>query len=139
MLPLLRQLVAELGLETRVRFLGNLPLELVTDLYRRATVVCVPSIWHEPFGYAAAEALALGRALVASDRGAFPELVGRTRGWLCRAEDPSDWANTLRTVLEDDDERARRCREAVHFVATDLDPLPVARRYAALYEKHIGG
>jgi glycosyltransferase involved in cell wall biosynthesis len=138
MLPLLRQLVTKLGLETRVRFLGDLPLELVRDLYRRSSVVCVPSIWCEPFGYAAAEALALGRALVASDRGAFPELVGRTRGWLCRAEDPSDWANTLRTVLEDDDERARRCREAVHFVATELDPLPVARRYTALYEKHLG-
>lgn len=138
MLSSLKQLVAELGLERGVRFLGDVSLDLVRDLYLRASVVCVPSIWAEPYGYAAAEALALGRALVASDRGAFVELVGTDRGWLCPPEDPAEWARTLQRVLEDGEERARRCREAVRFVATALDPISVARRYSALYEKHIG-
>jgi glycosyltransferase involved in cell wall biosynthesis len=137
MLPSLRQLVADLGITARVRFLGALSLEGVRDLYRRATVVCVPSIWDEPFGYAAAEALAIGRALVTSDRGAFPELVGGSRGWLCSAEDPHEWANTLRNVFENDDERARRCQAAARFVVDELDPGCVAKRYVKAYENHL--
>jgi hypothetical protein len=45
---------------------------------------------------------------VVSDRGAFPELVGVARGWICRADDPGEWASTLMQVLENDNERVAR-------------------------------
>lgn len=133
MLPHLRQLADELGITARVRFLGNQTAEAVLDLYRRATVVCVPSLWCEPFGYSAAEALAIGRGLVTSDRGALPELAGDDRAWVCRAGDPDDLAATLRKVLENRDERERRSERALQFVSRELDPRRVAERYASLY------
>jgi glycosyltransferase involved in cell wall biosynthesis len=138
MLPELRRLAEDLGIGARVHFLGVQPLQVVRELYLRSAVVCVPSIWHEPFGYAAAEALAWGRALVASDRGAFAELAGGGRGWICRADDPDEWASTLMQVLQDDDERTRRSQLATQFVAEELDPVRVARRYVSLYEAHAG-
>jgi glycosyltransferase involved in cell wall biosynthesis len=137
MLPQLRQLAEDCGAAARVHFAGTQSLEQVRELYLRSSVVCVPSIWHEPFGYSAAEALALGRTLVVSDRGALPELVGRDRGWVCRADDPADWTNTLRSVLENEEERMRRCRAAARFVAEELAPNSVAKRYAALYENSL--
>jgi glycosyltransferase involved in cell wall biosynthesis len=138
MLPQLRRLAEDLGIRSRVHFLGAQPHRAVRELYLRSSVVCVPSIWHEPFGYAAAEALAWGRALVVSDRGAFPELVGNARGWICRADDPGEWASTLMQVLENDNERTRRSERATQFVLDELDPVRVAQRYVSLYEAHVG-
>jgi glycosyltransferase involved in cell wall biosynthesis len=42
---------------------------------RRAAVVVVPSIWDEPFGLTAIEAMSMGRPVVATAAGALPELV----------------------------------------------------------------
>jgi glycosyltransferase involved in cell wall biosynthesis len=41
-----------------------------------ARVVAVPSVWQEPYGLVAAEAVALGRRVVASDIGGLPEACG---------------------------------------------------------------
>ncbi len=64
------------GVGKRVHYLGLKGLNDVLELYERAVVVCVPTLSEEPFGYAAAEAMAAGRAVVATPRGALPELLG---------------------------------------------------------------
>jgi glycosyltransferase involved in cell wall biosynthesis len=48
----------------------------VAEQMRRADVVCVPSLWPEPFGMVALEAMACGAAVVASDTGGLPEACG---------------------------------------------------------------
>lgn len=49
--------------------------------YRRSRVVVMPSVWRESFGRVAAEAMLNGIPVVASDRGALPEVVGE--GGVC--------------------------------------------------------
>jgi glycosyltransferase involved in cell wall biosynthesis len=44
-------------------------------------VVVVPSIWREPFGLTAIEAMASGRPVLATDSGALAELVDPSVGW----------------------------------------------------------
>jgi glycosyltransferase involved in cell wall biosynthesis len=44
--------------------------------YRQTRVVVVPSVWRESFGRVAAEAMLNGIPVIASDRGALPEVVG---------------------------------------------------------------
>jgi len=134
LLPRLRELSFELGIAPRVNFLGYQSADKVKELYRRSSVICIPSVWQEPYGYAAAEALALGRGLIVSDRGALPELVGTDRGWICRAEDPDHWATTIARALADEEDRKRRVLNATCFVNAELSPLRVAQRYAKLYE-----
>ena len=46
------------------------------DLWAKAKFLIVPSIWQEPFGLVALEAMAHGRPLVVSNLGALPEIVG---------------------------------------------------------------
>lgn len=72
--PKLRALAARLGLADRVRFNGFQPNP--QDWMRRAACVVVPSFWQEPYGLVAAEAVALGRPVVAFAVGGLPEACG---------------------------------------------------------------
>ena len=75
-----------------------------TELIKNAACVLVPSL-HEGFGRVALEAMALGTPVIASDRGALPEVVG-DGGRLLDPMDPEGWIRTIREVV--DSEAVRR-------------------------------
>ncbi len=58
----------------RVTFLGWVPHERVGCYYAACDAVIMPSRW-EAFGLVAVEAMKYGKPVIASDRGALPELV----------------------------------------------------------------
>ena len=64
-----------LGLEDKVRFLGNVPSAKLVDWYRRSHAVLIPPAPHEGFGLAALEALACARPAVGHG-GALSTLLG---------------------------------------------------------------
>lgn len=70
--PALRALAAELGAD--VTFAGPVPPDELGPRYRAARLVAVPS-YREGFGLVAAEALASGRAVVASAVGGLTQVV----------------------------------------------------------------
>ena len=72
--PKLKALAAELGIADRVRFNGF--RQKPQDWMRAARCVVVPSFWQEPYGLVAAEAVALGRPVVAFAIGGLPEACG---------------------------------------------------------------
>jgi glycosyltransferase involved in cell wall biosynthesis len=133
----LEDLALSLGVANRVRFHGWLSQDQIADLHRRAALVCVPSLWPEPFGYVAAEAMAAARPVVATDGGAFRELLGEDRGWLCPPAADA-WAAALSHALRDPNERGRRADLALGFVRCELDPVEVSRRYLRVYESAAG-
>lgn len=59
---------------------NKLDHESYSKIYQKIRAVIVPSIWYEPFGYVAAEALLRGRLLIASRVGALPELAKDCKG-----------------------------------------------------------
>jgi glycosyltransferase involved in cell wall biosynthesis len=61
-------------LRERVTFLGMVPRERLSMIYGLASVVVVPSLY-EPFGYAATEPMALGKAVIATDTGGLSEII----------------------------------------------------------------
>ena len=67
----LKSIAARLGLLGRVRFNGF--QQNPQEWMRRAACVVVPSFWQEPYGLVAAEAVALGRKVVAFAIGGLPE------------------------------------------------------------------
>lgn len=95
----LRDLVAELGLADRVRFLGFVPS--VWDAHAAGDVVLVPSRV-EPFGNTAVEGQLAGRPVVVSDTQGLVEIVehGKT-GLVVPPDDPAALAAALRTLLDD--------------------------------------
>lgn len=70
----LRDLVSELNVDDRVRFLGPVPYERIQRYYRGATALVFPSRL-ETFGFPIVEAMLAGTPIVASDIPTFRELA----------------------------------------------------------------
>ena len=71
----LEALAAKLNLASNVRFTGHLRGKEVDRALRGAWVHIVPSLWDEPFGIVAIEAMARGTAVIASSSGGLGEIV----------------------------------------------------------------
>jgi len=98
----LHELVDELGLEHRVRFVAPQPHDRLVDYYRAADVCVVPSRT-ESFGLVALEAAACGTPVVAADVGGLRLLVDDgVTGFLVNERDPAAYAARIDRVLGDD-------------------------------------
>lgn len=67
-------------IDGNVRYLGEVGKKVRAELLSRAAAIIVPTIYVEPFGGVAAEAMISGCPVVASDWGAFTETVTPTMG-----------------------------------------------------------
>lgn len=89
---------AELGLGQVVSLLGRVPAEDVPELLARSALLCLPS-HAEPYGMAALEAMAAGRAVVATNAGGVRFLVGEGGGCLVPVGDAAALAGALIELL----------------------------------------
>jgi glycosyltransferase involved in cell wall biosynthesis len=89
-----------LALRDAVRVTGPLPQEELVGLFQRAAVVAVPSLY-EGFSLPAVEAMACATAVVTTDAGALPEVVGDEAGLRVRAGDVGELSAALGRVLDD--------------------------------------
>ncbi len=98
----LKALCRELGLQTRVEWLGEISPAALDAQYRRCSLVISPTLRPEPFGLVGPEAMAHGRAVVAFDGGATPEwLTHQQNGWMIRERTSNALARTLQRFLAD--------------------------------------
>jgi glycosyltransferase involved in cell wall biosynthesis len=96
----LEELAHELGLDSRVRFFGRVPQAKVSEILAKTDFVVVPSLGGEVFGMVVAENMLRGLTVLASDLGAFQEVLGNT-GLTFRTGDSTDLAVQLGKLLDD--------------------------------------
>ena len=109
----------------RITLAFDRPHAEVQALFEHAAIVLVPSVWPEPFGRTAIEAMAGGAALLTSATGGLGEIVA-SRGGAPVAEvvDPGDHAAFATALARLCDDRAGRERLAAagrHHVAAHYD------------------
>ena len=98
--PALEKFSEKLALGHSVTFPGHLTHDAILELIRKAWVVCVPSLWDEPFGLIAAEAQMNGVAVIASDIGGLQEIVrDQETGFLVEPGKCDSLANLIGQVL----------------------------------------
>jgi glycogen(starch) synthase len=99
----LERLAHELGLRSRVRFLGFVPHDRVPGLLRSSDVLVMPSRYEE-LGTAMVEGMYAGLPVVASDTGGVPELVEHDgSGLLVPPGQAAPLADALNRLLKDQD------------------------------------
>ena len=104
--------IAKERMPSQVRFLGFVANHDLPQHYRRAQVLCLPSLT-ETFGIPLVEAMACGIPTVASNVGGIPEIVddGIT-GLLVPAFDSTKLASAIQRLLTESDERRDMGRAA---------------------------
>jgi len=84
-----------------IHSLGWLTPSQLAEVYRGADICVVPSIWPEPQGIVALEAMASAKPLVVSDVGGLKEIVkDGVSGLLFKPGDPDDLACKLTRLIE---------------------------------------
>jgi glycosyltransferase involved in cell wall biosynthesis len=96
----LEKLAQEWKLATQVRFLGRLPDSQIADLLAQAALLVVPSVGGEVFGMVVAENMLRGIPVLASDIGAFVEVLGDA-GRTFRTGNSVDLTRQIVQLLDD--------------------------------------
>jgi len=81
---------------------GFVSEEELWELYKRSSVLIVPSVWYEVFGLVIVEAFKFGLPVVGSDIGGIPELiVDGYNGYLFEPGNPIDLREKILKVLDE--------------------------------------
>jgi glycosyltransferase involved in cell wall biosynthesis len=121
----------QLGLFEQINFTGSLSHDEMLRVMSGSSIVVVPSRF-EGFGLTALEAMALGRAVVSSDAGGLPEVVGDA-GVLFPASDPKALAEAIEELMSDPVGRAELGKKAAER-ARFFDLPTVATQQIAAYQ-----
>lgn len=136
--PRENKMIQELGLTRAIRDLGTLSDEQTALAYRAATVLLYPS-FHEGMCRPAVEAMASGTPVVASHRGAIPELLEDSR-LLFDPEDVDGMARRIIQIGESSDLRAEiaeRGKRAAQKFTWQAHGAAVAEAYRAVTSRWV--
>lgn len=98
----MKHLVQRLQLEDRVTFHGWVDQDRVNQLIQSARALIFPSLWHEPGGTVAFEAMSQSRAVIMSRVGGMPEVVlSETNGLLIEPNNILELAQCIEKLALD--------------------------------------
>jgi glycogen(starch) synthase len=120
--------------EEQVHFLGRVGGEQLEATLARATAAVVPSLGGEVFGLVVAENMARGLPVVASDLGAFTEVLGDA-GLVFRTADAADLAAKLSRLLDDPSFAAALGQRGCHRAKTVYALGCMIESHASLYSR----
>jgi len=129
----LRELAGELGIASRVRWIGSMPQQQLTAHYRSAAAVVVPSI-NEGLGLVAVEAQLCETPVIAFDSGGLSDVVQNDRtGVLVKETSAGALAAAIDSLLARPDRGATLGAAGRLYAIATFSTDAVARRYADLY------
>jgi glycosyltransferase involved in cell wall biosynthesis len=102
---------------------------------RASDIFLLPSLW-ENCPYSCLEAMAAGRAIVASDAGGLPELIrDGDNGLLARTGDAASFVSALERLIEDAGLRERLGAAARRTVEASFTDVEIAQQSVACYRQ----
>jgi glycosyltransferase involved in cell wall biosynthesis len=136
------QLVENLKIGGKVKFLGSIEYSNMPQIHNLADVFCLPSIptktWAEQFGYSLVEAMACGKPVVSTSSGSIPEVVkDRATGILVKPNDPRGLESALEELILNKQERNAFGRNGREWVLQKFEANKIAGQLANIYCKFI--
>lgn len=131
-----QRLLAEIGSDTRIRYVGY--RTDIEAIYLASDIVVMPSRWGEPFGLVNIEAGASRKPVVATRDGGIPEIIQHgENGFLVERESLADLVHYTTLLLRDEVLRrqlGQRAREIVEDRFTLAPVKELERAYARLLQ-----
>ncbi|MBE3576266.1 MAG: glycosyltransferase [Limnochordales bacterium] len=128
--------VVKLGLQNRVRFLGQCPHDALLKLYedRQVDAVVLPSL-HEGIPVALIEAMSYGLPVISTRTGGVPELLDGGAGLLVPPKDSLALAEAIRRLMDNKDLARELGRTGCARVQEQFALDKVVNQLAARFEK----
>jgi glycogen synthase len=122
------------SVKERVIFLDGLPFEKLPGAIADAEIVLLPSLF-ESFSYTCAEAMAAGKAVVASSDTGMADLIENNKtGMLADAENVDEIYTALKRLIKDDGMRYRIAKNARKSISEKFNAEKLADKYTDFYE-----
>jgi glycosyltransferase involved in cell wall biosynthesis len=128
-------LIAQLGLNQRVRFTGRINQQEYVRQYARAWAAVVPSVY-EGFGLPAGEAMACGVPVISTSGGALPEVVGNA-GQIVPPKSHHTLARAIARFCDHPELAKKFGRAGYERITTQFTWEQAARKTAAAYYQAI--
>ena len=125
--------IHELDLAAHIRFVHGISDAEVVDLYHQSDLAVVPSEY-EGFGLPAAEAMACGVAVVSTDGGALPEVVGQA-GVVVPKANSNALAEGITMLLNDPVRRTELAAAGRRRVEQNFSAKVVGENLVTLYKE----
>lgn len=98
--------------EKGIEWVGWIPHEEMLNLYKRCDICVIPSVWEEPFGIVALEAMAAAIPVIANDVGGIKHIINHGKnGFLISPKDPKKFYNYLTKLITDKELRKKMGEE----------------------------
>ena len=118
-----------------VIFYGFVSEEKLAELYKKANIVVVPSIWYEVFGIVILESFKYGTPVIGSNIGGIPELIeDGYNGYLFEAGNATALKKLLENLIENPSELERLSENAFKS-AEKYSMKEHVRKLSRLYEE----
>lgn len=131
----LQELIKKLHLEENIVFSGILNEDKLLDEYSQCSLLAMPS-FYETFGNVAAQAMAAGKAVVASRVGGVSSyLINGETGFLTSPGDVGELAQRIMQLLADDKLRWRMGEKGREHAAHNFSIDVIAKRNLEIYEE----
>jgi glycosyltransferase involved in cell wall biosynthesis len=135
LLKLVPPLVDAYGLNSRIEFTGRVPTADLVRHYNEAKLLVTSSV-HEGFGLPLAEAMACGTPTVATEIGAYKEIVEHGEsGWLVPPSNPEALAGAIRMMWNDASLRQRLAEGGRRRILEKFNWKKAAEETLAVYEE----
>ncbi len=130
-----KQKVEQAGLSDRILFVDEVPTHEMAAWYQALSIYVAPQRW-EGFGLTPLEAMSCGVPVIATNRGAFGELVDHEKtGYIVQAGDQEPIAQHTLALAQDDNLRTQMAKDSRTRAVEHFQIQGEANRLLEIYEQ----
>lgn len=119
-----------------VDVLGYIPYDKIKEIYSKSDIVVFPSVWQEPFGRIAIEAMSFGKPVIGSNIGGIKNIIvdGKT-GFLVDPFDFKGWKDKINLLVKDKNLRLKLGREGKKRALKNYNIDIIAKKIEGIYNE----
>lgn len=129
----LKKLADKLNISDKIEWRGFVSYGNVPQAFSEIDIFIYPS-WHEGFGRSIMEALAMEKAVVATNVGGIPDLINNGKnGFLVKSHDPNELAGKIKELIENRELRENFGKSGREWVSKNFEWDIGIKKFADLF------